>query len=119
MRAGKKPLAIFTGRIPADDSFVEIPEYLFDAYVEEGSLRKKEIRETEDRPFRGIEGHRIVLYAQTGEEWRLKAYALVRFVGNKIGWSEPLIRLEGTLLGYEEWQNDAYIAQMNRSKSAQ
>ena len=119
MRNGKKPLSAFIGRIPADDGFVEIPEYLFDPYVEDGSLQKHEIREAEERPVRGIEGHRIVLYAQTGEEWRLNAYALVRFVGNKIGWSEPLIRLEGILLGYEEWQNDAYVAQMKRGESAQ
>lgn len=118
MRAGTKPLSAFTGRIPPDDTFVEIPEHLFDTYVEEGFLRKHEIREMEDRPVRGIQGHRIVLYAKTGEEWRLNAYALVRSVGNKIGWSERLIRLEGTLLGYEEWQNDAYIAQMNRNKPA-
>lgn len=119
MRNGDKPLSVFTGRIPADKTFIEIPEHLFDCYVESGGLTKREILEMQDVPVRGIDGHRVVLYAQKGEEWRLDAYALVRSLGNKIGWSEPLIRLEGTLLGYRDWQNDAYIAQMKTSRSAQ
>lgn len=119
MRDGDKPLSVFIGRIPSDESFVEIPEHLFDAYVKNGLLIKREIKEMQDKPVRGIEGHRVVLYAQKGQEWRLDAYALVRSLGNRIGWSEPLIRLEGTLLGYQDWQNDAYIAQMKASESAQ
>lgn len=118
MRSGDKPLSVFTGRIPADDSFIEIPEHLFDVYVEDGTLIKREIREMQDRPVRGIDGHRVVLYARKGEEWRLDAYALIRSLGNRIGWSEALIRLEGTLLGYQDWQNDAYIAQMKASELA-
>lgn len=117
MRDGDKPLSVFTGRIPADDSFIEVPEHLFDAKVKDEIFTKREIREMLDQPVRGIEGHRVVLYAKKGEEWRLNAYALVRSLGNKIGWSEPLIRLEGTLLGYQDWQNDAYIAQMKKKSS--
>lgn len=114
MLENRKPLSVFVGRIPADTSFTEIPEHLFDPYVESGVFSKQELVEEFPQPVRGIKGHRIVLYANSGEEWRINAYSIVRHVGNKIGWSEPLIRLEGSLLGYAEWQNDAFILGMKK-----
>lgn len=31
---------------------------------------------------------------------------------SKSGWSEGFERMHGSLLGYEDWQNDAHIALM-------
>jgi hypothetical protein len=54
-------------------------------------------------------GIRRVLYALPGEEWRIDAYLLLWKTAEKSGWNERFARLEGTLLGYEDWQNDYHI----------
>jgi hypothetical protein len=52
---------------------------------------------------------RIVLYASKGHEWRINAYILLYQIAAKAGWSEGFERMQGSLLGYEEWQNDVFI----------
>jgi hypothetical protein len=54
-------------------------------------------------------GMRYVLYALRSEEWRIDAYILLKLTAEVSGWNQALERMEGTLLGYEEWQNNAYI----------
>lgn len=49
----------------------------------------------------------IAMYAKKQEEWRIEAYILLRNTWKKSGWSEALERMEDSLLGYEEWQNDS------------
>ena len=34
----------------------------------------------------------------------------------KSGWSEGLERMQGSLLGYEDWQNDIYIEKIFRPR---
>jgi hypothetical protein len=51
----------------------------------------------------------IAMYAKKQEEWRIEAYILLRNTWKKSGWSEALERMEDSLLGYEEWQNDFHI----------
>jgi hypothetical protein len=114
MLENKKPFSVFVGRIPPDTSFEEIPEHLFDPHVASGAFCKQELREECPDPVHDVQGHRIVLYARAEERWRIRAYSMVRHLGNRIGWSEPLTRLEGTLLGYSDWQNDAFIAHMKK-----
>ncbi|MBB4100217.1 hypothetical protein [Sphingomonas kyeonggiensis] len=109
MLAGQKPLSVFIERCPATEGEVETPENLFERYVAEGILIKREYCEPIATMRPAYFGIRVVLYALKGEEWRLDAYILVRGLARKLGWSEPLTRLEGTLLGYSEWQNDAFI----------
>jgi hypothetical protein len=53
--------------------------------------------------------HRV-LFCLPGEEWRFKAYDLMCQLSEKIGWNDTLERMEGTLLGYEDWQNDWHMA---------
>jgi hypothetical protein len=54
-------------------------------------------------------GH--VYYTLTGEERRVSASKLIWDAAQKSGWSADFERLEGMLLGYEEWQNDWWIAE--------
>lgn len=110
MLSNKKPLTFLYGRIPENTSFIEIPEYLFDPFVESGEFSKIEYCERNMAGYSSIRGLRIVLYALRGEEWRMRAYMMLRDLANKIGWSEPLTRLEGNLLGYTELENEAYSA---------
>lgn len=106
----KKPLSMFTEMYPVPDGSSTIPEHLFDPYVENGLLSKLEYCEPMPHLAPAYHAMRVVLYALRGEEWRLSAYAMVRNLASKVGWEDNLIRLEGTLLGYAEWQNDVYIA---------
>jgi hypothetical protein len=61
------------------------------------------------------DGRRHAFYALPGEEWRFDAYIEMWKQADKSGWSEELERLEGHLLGYEDWQNDLYIETIYRT----
>jgi len=57
---------------------------------------------------------RIVCYPLPTEQGRIDAYLLLRQVGLEYGWSETCERMEGTLLGYTDEQNDKYIERIYR-----
>jgi hypothetical protein len=107
MLAGMKPLAAFVSESNADDEF--IPERMFDPYVKSGRFLKHE--HVESRVGRGGREFKLrrVLYAQPDQQWRIPAYLLLWKTSAKSGWNEGFERMEGSLLGYEDWQNDAYI----------
>ncbi|MGN8139179.1 hypothetical protein ACTJLC_31325 [Paraburkholderia sp. 22099] len=106
MLDGAKPFAAFCEEYPALTDGSGIPERLFDRYVAVGRFVKREYVET-----KVLEGYRTrrVLYARPDEAWRIDAYILLWHTGEVTGWNESLERMEGFLLGYEEWQTDAYI----------
>lgn len=107
MLKGVKPLASFVGQYPPNPDIEEIPERLFDPYVNDGRFVKREYVEL------GTAGDtlrlRRVLYALPVEAWRIDAYILMRQAADKSGWNEGFERMEGALLGYTEWQNDAHL----------
>jgi hypothetical protein len=108
MQSGRKPLTVLSGRIPPSEYFEEIPEYLFDPLVESGLLVKTQFCEPNPARHPLYKGLRHVLYALRQQEWRLDAYIMLRNVARKAGWNEALTRFEGSLLGYTEWENNAY-----------
>jgi hypothetical protein len=59
-------------------------------------------------------GTRRVLYALPGEQWRIDAYLLLWKTAKEAGWNEGFERMEGSLLGYEDWENDFHIEQHYR-----
>lgn len=107
MLEGKKPLSVFSGAHPPDTAVEEIPERLFDPYVATGRFKKKEYFEKlkQDSAI----SIRRVLYALSSESWRIEAYILLLKTAQKSGWSEGFERMEGSLLGYTDIQNDAYL----------
>ena len=118
MLGGSKPLAAFCGAYPPIPDREEIPESLFDPYVAAGRFIKREsisredpAGESADGPIRGT---RRVLYALPQQAWRIEAYLLLWESAAKAGWSEGFERMEGSLLGYEDWQNDIFIEQIYR-----
>ncbi len=112
MRAGVKPLAYFCEAHP-DPGGYQIPEHLFDPHVAEGRFVKREFVMLGGRAANGeIPRTRVVLYALSQEEWRVDAFALVLDTAAKTGWNEALERMTGSLLGYAEWQNDAFVQHM-------
>ncbi|MBI2801052.1 MAG: hypothetical protein HYX63_12380 [Gammaproteobacteria bacterium] len=118
MLAGKKPLAVFVGDYHTDLDLEEIPEEkLFDPYVASGRFTKREYVElpTDKSEFKT----RRILYARPTEAWRMNAYLLMIQTARKVGWNEGFERMEGALLGYEEWQNDAHIQSTRCGKQRQ
>jgi len=117
MLFGTKPLAAFMEMYPSDPECEVIPESLFEPYVAAGRFIKREAitsaaRDAEAGPN---QRYRRVLYALPGEQWRIDAYLLLHETGDRSGWNEGFERMEGSLLGYEQWQNDVYIEMIYRS----
>jgi hypothetical protein len=112
MLAGTKPMAAFVDDRPGEPQYEVVPERQFDPYVRSGRFVK---REQIDASGRG-EGRpcRHVLYATPQEAWRMEAYLLMWRTFEKSGWSEGFERMQGSLLGYEDWQNDVYIEMIYR-----
>jgi hypothetical protein len=108
MLSGNKPFAAFSENYPSTMDYEFIPESLFDPHVKNGLFLKKEYLVTEKNNHQT----RSVLYSTKGEEWRIEAYILLKKTAEKSGWNEGFERMEGTLLGYEDWQNDIYIEKM-------
>jgi hypothetical protein len=113
---GKKQLARFHEVYPPHHHFCEEK---FDRYVTEGVLHKEVAVEPFERPKklwdgRLIDGARIVYYTRKGEEWRIPATELLWAAIVKSGWSFDFERLEGMLYGYEDWQNEWWIANLRK-----
>jgi hypothetical protein len=107
-----KPLAHFYDDYPTEPCEEIIPEAAFAPYVAEGLFEKREFVEPLVPPSVGhpqIKGIRHVLYARRCEGWRIDAYIMMRAAATKSGWSEGFERLQGALLGYEEWQTDVHL----------
>ncbi len=91
----------------------------FDRFVAEGLLHKEVDVEPFDKPIRSaagcvFDGLRTAYYTPKGEEWRIKAFRLLRGAQRRGGWNDTLERLEGMLYGYEDWQNDWWADQRRR-----
>ena len=119
MLDGVKPFAKFSVEYPVEPDEFPI-EAQFEPHVQSGLLVK---RVMPDEPFekpirvssgRVFEGVRQVFYARRGEEWRIDAYILLWQQLAHGPWNETLERLDGSLLGYTDAQNDWWIAHRRR-----
>ncbi|WP_067064971.1 hypothetical protein [Roseateles chitosanitabidus] len=105
--AGEKPLAVFHEVFPTDPADSFIPDEYFAPYVEsQGLVRREHVQRSRHGAIR------YVLYATAGQQWRMDAYVLMLTVAAKEGWNPGFERMEGALLGYEDWQNDVYMEMM-------
>src|SRR3954454_9040853 len=112
MIKGIKPLAWFSDTI-FDDHDIWEPDEEFERQVELGSFVKHEVREfREPYTFNGylIKGKWHRFYALKDEAWRIPAFILLKKLIDKHPWSDALERLEGSLLGYTDEQNDEWLA---------
>jgi hypothetical protein len=117
MLAGKKPLAVFVDWHPSPEDEQIILARAFAPDVTSGRLVKREI--VTSRCIRGQPVEvREVLYALPREAWRIEAYLLLWATAEKSGWNAGFERLQGSLLGYEDWQNDIHIARWRPPGSA-
>jgi hypothetical protein len=117
-----KPLAAFCDAYPADPDEEIIPEQAFAPYVANGTFEKRELVELLTGPpppgSPHIRGTRRVLYARPRDAWRIDAYIMMWAAAASGGWSEGFERLEGSLLGYDEWQIDAHLESLRAGPHA-
>ena len=104
MLQAKKPLASFCDTFESSFNEAIIPEQAFAPHVESGRFIKR-VFVVGELPNQ----LRRVLYALPQEAWRIDAYLLMWNVAERSGWNEALERMEGRLLGYEDWQCDFHI----------
>ena len=106
MLKGAKPLAYFL-HLGDDDQTECVVRYLrmFDRHVGVGRfLKEVHCNPVPQMPHRTM--HRV-FYALPGEAWRIQAMLdLVRWEGE---WSDEREWEFGSLLGYEDWQNQAWL----------
>lgn len=104
MLQDKKPLAAFCDSFASSFDEAIIPEQAFAPHVESGRFVKR-VSVVGELPNQ----LRRVLYALPQEARRIDAYLLMWSLAEKTGWNETLERMEGHLLGYEDWQCDFHI----------
>ena len=113
MLAGTKPLSVFCEPHPSFAECSSFPEKTFDRHVENGELAKRDwidcLKEDKSRELRWV------FYALPSEAWRIDAYILLLKTVRRSGWCSGFLRMEGTLLGYQEWENDAF-QEMEKAK---
>jgi hypothetical protein len=115
MLEGRKPLAVFRDAYPSDwfDAFLAP----FIPFVESGQIVQR-IIETPmphlQQHHLDLEGMRDVFFALPKEASRIDAY-IDKIIHRTRDWDDELERLQGSLLGYEDWQNDWWIEQRRKS----
>jgi hypothetical protein len=109
MLRGTKPLAVFCDWHGPGSDVIERYLRMFDRHVDRGDLVKRQYDHwppDNDRPPVWV-----ILYALPGQEWRIDEMIQLRSrMYSGTNWSAEDERLQGRLLGYEEWQNDIWIA---------
>ncbi|WP_089164084.1 hypothetical protein [Caballeronia sordidicola] len=115
MVKGIKPLAVFEESYPLNSAKESSIESKFDQIIADRRFVKREMTQLAtyhdpERKHMRTRPIRIVLYSLASEEWRIDAYILLKMTALKSGYGELYERMEGSLLGYTEWQNDAFIA---------
>ncbi|SOY63943.1 conserved hypothetical protein [Cupriavidus taiwanensis] len=105
MHQGRKPLSVFAEDAPSTGSTSTLSsEAKFDAQA--GRFVKYEYAESVDG---GLHRVRRIFYALPDEVWRIRAYILLLKTSKRSGWNEGFERMEGSLLGYSEQENDINI----------
>jgi hypothetical protein len=106
MLAGAKPLAMFSYIDGCEVDCVMRYLRMFNRHVEAGRFTKHEkvstLQQLGDRP------HHQIFYTLPGEEWRVDA--MLDLLAVPGAWSNERERRYGTLLGYEDWQNDVWLS---------
>lgn len=109
-----KPLAHFYDYYPPEPGEEIVPRAAFAPHVLSGEFEERIYVEPvePDQETPGVRGVYHVLYARSDEAWRIDAYIAMQFESGEAGWSERFERLQGTLLGYTDRENDLHIEQL-------
>ena len=120
MLEGKKPLAMFYAEVGEFPDEELVPEDKFASFVDSGRfVRGETTEEGQHHPKLGSNVRvKYVFFALRAEAWRIEAMKLLRRESGKSGWSETCERMEGSLLGYTDEENDAHIERALRNPQA-
>jgi hypothetical protein len=114
MLEGTKPFCFVDFSYPVYTGEGDI-EALFEPHVQSGRLIKRIVDEPYEKPWRDYRGrihesYRGLYYSLPGEQWRIDAFLLLRRQLRFVRWDEAMERMEGSLLGYTDAQNDVWIS---------
>lgn len=106
MLMGTKPLAMFGYTDGYEVDFVLRYLRMFDRYAAAGRFTKHE----KVRLLHQLNGARYhqIFYTLPNEDWRIDA--MLELLALPGAWSSERERRYGTLLGYEDWQNDIWLS---------
>jgi hypothetical protein len=114
MLEGRKPFAVFGDAYPSK----WFDEHLapFEQFVRTGRIVRRIVDTSMPQLKRRRpewDRFRNVYFALPGEEWRIDAYISLfdEHLRSGTSWDDDKERLQGSLLGYEDWQNDWWINQ--------
>jgi hypothetical protein len=114
MLKGVKPLAYFSDFPETMPDCTARYLRMFDRHVKQGRFTKHlhiEHMPAEKLPHK--EFHKI-FYTLPGEEWRVDA--MLELYASPKPWSDTHERRLGELYGYEDWQNDWWLARHSRDE---
>jgi hypothetical protein len=103
MMRGTKPLSVFSDWLEVDRSLLAAISEKFRPHIASGRFIERHYTRL---PAARSRAASMLLIARTSEEWRIDAYILLR---DEPGWNDDLERRQGSLLGYESWQTDAFL----------
>jgi hypothetical protein len=120
MLEGRKPLAMFYAEVSELPDEELVPEERFTPFVNSGQfVRGEMIQEGQYHPRVGRNVRvKYIFFAHKAEAWRIEAMKLLRRASGKSGWSETCERMEGSLLGYTDEENDAHCRGRFPSRAA-
>ena len=104
MLCGVKPLAVFVEEYEGTSERVKRYLRMFDRHVDSGEFVKRE-HAVAAWGYR----FRYIFYALAAEAWRIEK--MIELKARPGSWDAEREREEGSLLGYEDWMNDIWIAQ--------
>lgn len=110
MLEGKKPLAMFYAEVSELPNEEIIPEEAFGLHVASGRFVRGEttIEAAYHPKLKRNVLVRYVFFALKDEAWRIEAMKLLKKESGKSGWNETCERMEGSLLGYSDEENDVH-----------
>jgi hypothetical protein len=107
MLSGEKPLAVFYDFYPPTIDQEFIPKDKFEPHViNQRFIRREFILEDKLEPSRSM---CWTLYALPEEAWRIEAFILMTKTAKISGWNNGFQRMEGSLLGYTDEQNNEFL----------
>ena len=111
MLSGQKSLAMFYAMAHELPWEALIPEEAFAPHVNAGRTLRQDIEFASTSLAGEAMAIKYVFYALPGEEWRTQLMiVLKRAFHSGRGWNETCERMEGTLLGYTNEENDIHCA---------
>lgn len=105
MLQGIKPMAMFSDIAGHEPDCIVRYHRMFERHVASGRINRRIVETVV--PQRSDWLLRRIFYTLPGEAWRVDA--MLELIENYGNWNNEHERRFGSLLGYEDWQNDVWL----------